>query len=86
VYLRDVPLVGTSGYSGQINPGVQPSPIKGFMQMKNPFEVLRTKEQEIAKIKREIDALRITIQLIGEDKMPPAPDQKVDLRSVIEMP
>jgi hypothetical protein len=53
--------------------------------MKNPFEVLRTKEQEVAKIKREIDALRITIQLIGDDKMPHG-DQKVDLRSVIEMP
>jgi hypothetical protein len=55
--------------------------------MRNPFEVLRTKEQEVAKIKREIDALRITIQLIGDDKMTSPPlDAKVDLRAVIEMP
>ncbi len=53
--------------------------------MKNPFEVLRAKEQQVVKIKREIDALRITIELIGDDKMPPAL-AKVDLRSVIEMP
>jgi hypothetical protein len=53
--------------------------------MKNPFEVLRTKEQEIVKIKREIDALRITIQLIADDKSNSG-EPKVDLRSVIEMP
>jgi hypothetical protein len=53
--------------------------------MKNPFEVLRTKEQEIVKIKREIDALRVTIQLVGDDKTHSA-DAKVDLRSVIKMP
>jgi hypothetical protein len=53
--------------------------------MKNPFEVLRTKEQEIVKIKTEIDALRITLQLIVDDKSN-SPDAKVDLRSVIKMP
>lgn len=53
--------------------------------MKNPFEVLRTKEQEIVKIKTEIDALRITLQLIVDDKSKSA-DAKVDLRSVIKMP
>jgi hypothetical protein len=53
--------------------------------MKNPFEVLKTKEQEVAKVKSEINALRVTLQLIGEDKAASA-DPKVDLRSVIEMP
>ena len=53
--------------------------------MKNPFEVLKTKEQEMAKVRKEIDALRITIQLIGDEKCPSA-DSQVDLRSVIEMP
>jgi len=28
--------------------------------VKNPFEVLKTKEQEMAKVKNEIDALRVT--------------------------
>ena len=53
--------------------------------MKNPFEVLKTKEQEVAKVKKEINALRVTIQLIGDEKSPAA-DHKVDLHSVIEMP
>lgn len=52
--------------------------------MKNPFEVLKVKEQEVAQIKKEINALRVTIQLIGDEKA--AADAKVDLRSVIEMP
>ncbi len=52
--------------------------------MKNPFEVLKTKEQEVAKVKKEINALRVTIQLIGDEKS--ASDHKVDLHSVIEMP
>ena len=53
--------------------------------MKNPLEVLRTKEQELLKVKKEIDALRITVRLLG-DESSPAPHQKVDLRQMIEMP
>jgi hypothetical protein len=53
--------------------------------MKNPFEVLKTKEQEMAKLKKEVDALRVTIRLIGDENAG-ATDSKVDLRSVIEMP
>jgi hypothetical protein len=60
-------------------------PFKGLMAMKNPFEVLKSKEQEVAQVKKEINALRVTIQLIGDEKSP-GPDPKVDLRSVIEMP
>jgi hypothetical protein len=54
--------------------------------MKNPFEVLKLKEQEIAKVKKEVDALRVTIRLIGEDNSSSSTDAKVDLRSVLEMP
>jgi hypothetical protein len=64
--------------------GIRPSPFKGLMAMKNPFEVLKSKEQEVAQVKKEINALRVTIQLIGDEKS--AADPKVDLRSVIEMP
>ncbi|MGA8310969.1 MAG: hypothetical protein WB755_13125 [Terriglobales bacterium] len=53
--------------------------------MKNPFEVLKTKEQEMAKVRKEVDALRVTIRLIGDENAHPA-DSQVDLRSVIEMP
>ena len=60
-------------------------PFKDLWPMKNPFEVLKSKEQEVAQVKKEINALRVTIQLIGDEKSP-VPDPKVDLRSVIEMP
>ncbi|MGH9503497.1 MAG: hypothetical protein ACRD20_11665 [Terriglobales bacterium] len=53
--------------------------------MKNPFEVLKAKEQEVVKVKKEINALRVTIQLIGDEKSS-IPDQSVDLHSVVEMP
>ena len=53
--------------------------------MKNPFEVLKTKEQEMAKVRKEVDALRVTLRLIGDENAAAA-DSKVDLRAVIEMP
>ena len=53
--------------------------------MKNPFEVLKSKEQEVAKVRKEVDALRVAIRLIVDENQPPA-DSKVDVRSVIEMP
>lgn len=53
--------------------------------MRNPLEVLRIKEQEMLKVKKEVEALRITLKLLGEE--PKAiPEQKVDLRQVIQMP
>jgi len=54
--------------------------------MKNPFEVLKSKEQEMVKVRKEVDALRVTIRLIGDEKGASAAEPKVDLRSVIEMP
>jgi hypothetical protein len=54
--------------------------------MKNPFDVLKSKEQEMVKVKKEVDALRVTIRLIGDEAPAPSADSKVDLRSVIEMP
>jgi hypothetical protein len=54
--------------------------------MKNPFEVLKSKEQEMVKVRKEVDALRVTIRLIGDEKAAAASEAKVDLRSVIEMP
>ncbi|HEX3351273.1 MAG TPA: hypothetical protein VHS34_00505 [Terriglobales bacterium] len=53
--------------------------------MKNPFEVLKNKEQEMVKVRKEIDALRVTIRLIGDENQHQG-DSKVDLRSVVEMP
>jgi hypothetical protein len=52
--------------------------------MKNPLEVLRIKEQELLKVKKEIDALRITVKLLGDETS--AGGEQVDLRRLIEMP
>jgi len=53
--------------------------------MKNPLEVLRTKEQEIVKVKREIEALRSTAKLLGEEPSSTS-DGKVEFRQVLNMP
>jgi hypothetical protein len=42
------------------------------IRMKNPAEVLRLKEFQLEKIKREIEALRLTAQLLEEDRPEPA--------------
>ena len=88
VYLRDVPPVTLEklrvGMSAEDRWVFSP-PLKGLIAMKNPFEVLKTKEQEVAQVKKEINALRVTIQLIGDEKSPVS-DPKVDLALVIEMP
>jgi hypothetical protein len=52
--------------------------------MKNPMDVLRIKEQEIARVKKEIDALRIAAQLCGEETQP-AKGQPVDLRKALDV-
>ncbi len=35
--------------------------------MKNPHEVLRFKEQEVVRVKSEIDALKIAARLLSDD-------------------
>jgi hypothetical protein len=37
------------------------------MSMKNPYEVLRAKEQEVVQVKRQIEALRIAANLLGDE-------------------
>ncbi|HLX83117.1 MAG TPA: hypothetical protein VKR59_04430 [Terriglobales bacterium] len=36
--------------------------------MKNPYDVLRAKEQELMKIRKEMDALRIAARLLGRGR------------------
>lgn len=56
--------------------------------MKNLFDVLRTKEQDAQRVRKEIDALRITARLLAEEgesqvlEMPEAGTR----RSVAEQP
>jgi hypothetical protein len=52
--------------------------------MKNPYELIRLKEEEITKLKKEIEALRLVAPLLGDQG--PAGNGKVDLRRVVDMP
>jgi len=52
--------------------------------MKNIFDVLRTKEQDILRIRKEIDALRIASRLLTEDSAPVAANGKAS--QLLEMP
>jgi hypothetical protein len=52
--------------------------------MKDPLEVIRVKEQEIVRVKQEIEALRITAKLLGEESS--ASDGKIEFRKAIKMP
>jgi hypothetical protein len=51
--------------------------------MKNPYEVLRLKEQEIIRVQQEVEALRIAARLLSGDEEEPAQE---DSRRVAEMP
>jgi len=53
--------------------------------MKDPIEFLRMKEQDILRVKQEIEALRITAELLGEEPAFPG-DRRVEFRQVVNMP
>jgi hypothetical protein len=52
--------------------------------MKNPLEVLRSKEQELSRVKNEINALRIAARLLGDEK--PMGDQNSNGHQLTELP
>lgn len=52
--------------------------------MKNPIEVLHTKEKEISRVKKEIDALRLAAQLLGEEGLP-SKSQPADFRKALDV-
>jgi hypothetical protein len=55
--------------------------------MKNPYEVLRAKEQELTKVRREMEALRIAARLLdAEDSALANGGGQPKLRQVVEMP
>jgi hypothetical protein len=51
--------------------------------MKNPLEVLRMKEEEILRVRKEIEALKITARLLSESEQP---DKKPEYRQLLQMP
>lgn len=55
--------------------------------MKNPYDVLRAKEQEMVKVRKEMEALRIAARLLGaEDPALANGERQPKLRQVVEMP
>jgi len=47
--------------------------------MKNPFDVLRMKEQELVRVKRETEALRVTARLLDNDAPPAKKPQRQEV-------
>lgn len=53
--------------------------------MKDPMEVLRNKEQEVVRVRKEVEALRIAARLLGDE--PRNGDEAQDAsRRLVEMP
>jgi hypothetical protein len=52
--------------------------------MKNLLDVLRTKEAEVLRLKREIEALKITARILSED--PTQAEKKTQYRQLLQMP
>jgi hypothetical protein len=55
--------------------------------MKNPYDVLRAKEQEMIRIRKEMEALRLAARLLGAEDPGAANGQgQPKLPRVVEMP
>ena len=55
--------------------------------MKNLLEVLRMKEEQILRIRREIEALKVAAKLINENEhAAPTPERRLEVRHLLQMP
>jgi hypothetical protein len=54
--------------------------------MKNPYDVLRTKEQELVRIRKEVEALKVVARLLGAEDSAENGDNTPKMRQVVEMP
>ncbi|MGD0793082.1 MAG: hypothetical protein ABR920_15050 [Terriglobales bacterium] len=54
--------------------------------MKNPYDVLRMKEQELLRVRKEMDALRIAARLLGAEDPGANGEGQPKLQRVVEMP
>ena len=58
-----------------------------FPKMKNPYDVLRMKEQELIRVRKEMDALRVAARLLGaEDPGAAKGEGQPQLQRLVEMP
>ena len=56
--------------------------------MKNLHDVLRHKEQEILRLKKEIEALKIAARIMSEAEAgaPSSPEARIEVRHLLQMP
>jgi hypothetical protein len=55
--------------------------------MKNPYDVLRIKEQELLRVRKEVEALRVAARLLDSDDSFAAKGKtQPELQRVVEMP
>jgi len=54
--------------------------------MKNPYEVLKAKEKEFIRIRKEMDALRIAVRLLDAEENTAHGEGQPQLTRVVEMP
>jgi hypothetical protein len=54
--------------------------------MKNPYDVLRSKEQELVRVRKEMEALRIAARLLGAEDPGNEGDRQQKMSQVVEMP
>lgn len=55
--------------------------------MKNPYDVLRTKEQEMVRVRKETEALRLAARLLdAEESNAAKADGQLKLQRTVEMP
>lgn len=54
--------------------------------MKNPYDVLRAKEQDLLRVRKEMEALRIAARLLGAEDPAQEEERQQKLSQVVEMP
>jgi hypothetical protein len=65
MYLRQVPTRAKEAYC--LHEQVSNLDSDEALPMKNPYEVMRMKEQEMLRIRKEMEALRIAAKLLGAE-------------------
>jgi hypothetical protein len=55
--------------------------------MKNPYDVIRIKEQELMRVRREVESLRVAARLLdAEDSSAAKGENQPKLQRVVELP
>jgi hypothetical protein len=69
-----------------VRTAINPDFIRGPYPMKNPYDVMRSKEQELLRLRKEMEALRIAARLLDAEDPAKSNDAQPQLSRVVEMP